>query len=406
MTGRPPLPIGAHGNIATRELGPKRFEARCRYRDADGATRLVKRTGKSGNAARTALQKALTERGRATGPQLGSASRVRDAGEHWLARLAERVEAGDRAPRTYATYESAWRLHVLPGLGELRLREATTAACEAWLVALRKRVGPSMASTSRAVLSGVLGYAARMGAIDANPVRDLSPIPGAGSRVRKPRSMTADERAAWLEWMDHNVALPPRAEGMPARRRTTRTSERTAEVAASRALGDVTRFMLATGVRVGEAMAVSWDEVDFVEGEVAIQWHIVRIKGQGLVRMPGAKSEAGDRVLRLPSWGIDMLRARRDGAPGVTPVFPDALGGWRDPNLVLRWIRWSRDEAGFGWVTSHVFRQTVITVLDDAGLSAREVSNQAGHARVSQTQDYMQRRVASEKAAAVLEDLL
>ncbi|MEN3302543.1 MAG: hypothetical protein V7633_4601, partial [Pseudonocardia sp.] len=90
---------------------------------------------------------------------------------------------------------------------------------------------------------------------------------------------------------------------------------------------------------------------------------------------------------------------------GATPVFPDTNGGWRDPNLVMRWLRWSRDEAGFGWVTSHVFRQTVITVLDEAGLSTREVADQAGHSPIGQTQDYMARGIASERAAEVLEDL-
>jgi integrase len=100
-----------------------------------------------------------------------------------------------------------------------------------------------------------------------------------------------------------------------------------------------------------------------------------------------------------------MLMRRRIASEGATPVFPDTNGGWRDPNLVMRWLRWSRDEAGFGWVTSHVFRQTVITVLDEAGLSTREVADQAGHSRIGQTQDYMARGIASERAAEVLEDL-
>ena len=34
--GRPRLQIGTHGNIRTEQLGPKRWRARCRYRDFDG----------------------------------------------------------------------------------------------------------------------------------------------------------------------------------------------------------------------------------------------------------------------------------------------------------------------------------------------------------------------------------
>jgi integrase len=392
--------------IKTYEVAPKVYEAFCRYRDADGVTRKVKARGKSKNAATNALKEALSKRSQDAGAVLSGTSRVREAGEQWLERLAARVEAGDRAPRTLETYRNAWTNHVLPALGELRLREATTAVCEDWLVALRKKVGPSMCSTSRAVLSGVLGYAARMDAIAANPVRDLSPIPGAGSRTRKPRAMTADERAAWLEWMDCNVASMPRKDGAAPRRRQNRSEARTREIAASRALGDVTRLMLGTGCRIGEAMAVSWDEVDLDTGTVAIRWHIVRVPGRGLVRASGAKSEAGDRVLRVPSWCVEMLMRRRIDPNSGYAVFPDAIKGWRDPNLVMRWIRWSRDEAGFSWVTSHVFRQTVLTVLDEAGLSTREVADQAGHARVSQTHSYMQRKVASDRAASALEGML
>jgi integrase len=404
--GRQPTPIGTHGKITTVELGAKLWEARTRVRDADGVLRKVKRQGRSITAAENELKKALAERRHNADSGISGSTRVRDVGERWLAHVEALVEAGDRSPRTLETYQSAWKLHVEPALGSLQVREATTGRCEAWLVALRKKVGASMCSTARAVLSGVLGYAARMDAIPTNPVRDLSEIPGAGKRTRKPRAMTAPERAAWLEWMDTHVALPPRKPGAPPRRETVRSSEQTLEVAAGRALGDITRLMLGTGCRIGEAMAVSWDEVDLDAGTVAIRWHIVRVKGKGLVRLEGAKSEAGDRMLRVPSWCVDMLMRRRIDPHSGYPVFPDALGGWRDPNLAMRWIRWSRDEAGFSWVTSHVFRQTVITVLNTAGLPTSEIADQAGHARVSQTQDYFHRGIASERAAAALEDLL
>jgi len=43
-------------------------------------------------------------------------------------------------------------------------------------------------------------------------------------------------------------------------------------------------------------------------------------------------------------------------------------------------------------VTSHSFRKTVATLIDDEGLSARIGADQLGHAKVSMTQDkYMSR---------------
>lgn len=399
MAGRPPLPIGSYGKISTpREISPGVWWVMCRHRDPDGVTRRVTATGASRSAATNSLKAALAARQHTAGTALAGASRIAGAAELWLAQRRAEAEAGDLATRTLEAYESAWLLHIEPALGQVRLREATTVRCEAWLVELRRHKGPSTCRRARSVLSGILGYAARMGAIPANPVGDLSPIPG--KRMRQPRAMTRAERDGWLAWMDTHVAHDP------AKARRPELAHPTDEVVASRALGDITRLMLATGCRIGEVMAVSWDEVDFDAGTVAIRWHLVRVKGEGLRRVEGAKSDAGDRVLRLPRWALDMLLRRRvDGRSGY-PVFPDSFGGWRDPNLVLRWFRWSRDQAGYGWVTSHVFRQTVITVLDEAGLSTREVADQAGHAHVAQTSAYMQRRVASDRAAEALETLL
>jgi integrase len=58
---------------------------------------------------------------------------------------------------------------------------------------------------------------------------------------------------------------------------------------------------------------------------------------------------------------------------------------------------------GFPDVTSHSFRKSVATMIDDAGLSARIGADQLGHAKVSMTQDKYMRRG---KIHAVVADLL
>nr|WP_246066217.1 tyrosine-type recombinase/integrase [Geodermatophilus aquaeductus] len=69
-------------------------------------------------------------------------------------------------------------------------------------------------------------------------------------------------------------------------------------------------------------------------------------------------------------------------------------------------MRRALDRAGFAWVTSHVFRTTVATRLDEAGLSARQIADHLGHTRPSLTQDvYLGHGVASPEAAAALQRL-
>ena len=95
---------------------------------------------------------------------------------------------------------------------------------------------------------------------------------------------------------------------------------------------------------------------------------------------------------------------RRAGLGPVRSALPDSAGGWRDPSNTSRAFREARDAAGFAWVTSHVSRKTCATILDEAGLSAREVADQLGHAKPSMTQDvYLGRKVANPLAAAALD---
>ena len=56
------------------------------------------------------------------------------------------------------------------------------------------------------------------------------------------------------------------------------------EKARRRDLPDLVFFMLATGVRIGEALAVVWSQVVFQAGTVQITSTLVRVKGEGLLR--------------------------------------------------------------------------------------------------------------------------
>lgn len=388
---RPPLPVGQHGNISYRALGPKKVQATVRVCDADGQVRVVTRQGTSRQAALSRLQAALKDRPGAVGVTLTEESKLAEAAEEWFAELDRMVVDGMRAPNTARLYRLSWGKHVEPALGNRRLRECKTPALSGLLVALREHgLGPDAVRTVRAVLSGVLGYARRHGAINDDPMRGVARISKGSQKV--PRALTEAERKKWIDKMTAD------------------------EVSVSHDLPALTRLLLATGCRIGEALAVAFEEFDRSSGTVRIEWTIARVKGRGLVRVP-TKTAAGKRTLRLPGWAVTMLANRGDVLGWSGPVFPAIVsrrggyrrvgGGWRDPSNVSRQWRAGAARAGFGWVTSHVFRKTVATILDEAGLTAREIADQLGHARVAITQDvYMGRKASNTGAAVTLEGVL
>lgn len=114
----------------------------------------------------------------------------------WFAEVVRAVDAGKRSPGTLDTYRTIYRTKVGPGLGALRVREVTTPAVDRFLSAV-KDASPSGAKTAKTVVSGIMRFAARHGAVTHNPVREVGRI---DSPVKRPaRSLTAAKRQAWLD---------------------------------------------------------------------------------------------------------------------------------------------------------------------------------------------------------------
>ena len=85
-------------------------------------------------------------------------------------------------------------------------------------------------------------------------------------------------------------------------------------------------------------------------------------------------------------------------------IFPSTAGTLRDPgNFNARW-RKAREALGAPDVTSHSFRKTLATLVDDEGLSARIGADHLGYSRVSEAQDaYMARGRVHPQVAQLME---
>lgn len=379
VSPRPETPIGTFGSISYEHISsrPPRYKARARYRDDHDTLKRISATGSTKKNARDALEKRLAERRVETGiGDLRSDSKVADLAAAWLAD----VEASNRSAGTKEQYADAVNRYILPHLGRRRIREVTTSVVDRLLGTLIDRHGPSSAKQAKSALTGMFGLAVRHDAAPVNPLRETRSIPRAR---RLPRALTPQEQ--------HDITDALRA------------SERAAELD----LPDLAEFLLATGCRIGEALAVRYCDIDWKAGTVDINATVVRLRSQGLHRGP-TKTGSSNRKLLLPSWCVEMIKARRDGHPGKLNdvlVFPSPKAGTlRDPHNAGGDLRDVRDSLGFPWVVWHTFRKTVATRLDEAGLSGRDVANQLGHARPSITQDtYMGRRAVNDAAAKILD---
>jgi len=232
--------------------------------------------------------------------------------------------------------------------------------------------GLATAKGVRSVLSGMVGMAMRHGAMTTNPTRDVAPISVPKKIVR---ALTVEETELLVK-------------KLCADKDATRLD-----------LIDLVEFMLGTGVRLGEACALRVPQIDLEGGTVEIS-----ATAFGIEERP--KTKAGWRVIATPPNVVSILRRRIQDPKLRTNVaiFPSPIGRVRDSSNTSADIRRALSDAGFSWVSSHTFRKTVATRLDEAGLSARSIADHLGHAAPSMTQDvYMGRRLANSDAAKVLD---
>lgn len=271
-------------------------------------------------------------------------------------------------PRSWSNWSTR------PGVDQLWLRELGVPAVDRLLRVVVEKHGAPTAKGARSVMSGMVRLAMRHGAMTTNPTRDVAPISAPKKIVR---ALTVPET--------HLLVRKLRAD----------------DEAKRLDLVDMVECMLGTGVRIGEACALRLPQVDDEGGTVEI---LATVTDFGIEERP--KSKAGWRVIAVPPNVVEILR-RRIADPQLrteVTIFPSPIGRVRDSSNSAADLRRALDVAGFPWVSSHTFRKTVATRLDDAGLSARSIADHLGHAQPSMTQDvYMGRRVANSDAARVLD---
>lgn len=359
---RPRTPPSSHGALSVVEISPGRWRARTRFRFEDGKLRQVERFARTKAKAEHALKTALTTLQSASGVEVRRETRLRDLGTRFL------LAKSGRAPRTIEAYRHSLNRVIVPRIGDLAIAEATPDRLQRFLDVVALENGPGAAKTARAVLSGMMGLAARSDAVRANPVRELTT---AESSRRGAVAIPLDELAGILERV--------RADG------------RLVDVD----MVDMVAFVAGTGVRISEACALRWDDVDLEAGTI---------------RVSASKTTAGERRITVPAALLGMLGDRRvrGGPNDAGVVFPTVLGRERDPRGAAREWAAARErlELPDGY-TFHAFRKTVATALDQAGLSARDVAEYLGHANPALTQTvYMSKTVGGRRAADALDSVL
>lgn len=256
-----------------------------------------------------------------------------------------------RAPATMARQESLLRLYVLPKWGHVRVSDVRRSAVQMWVNEMRRSLSADSARQAVGVLRQVLDVAVGDRAIDANPAVKVGV---GGGRVGEKRALTHEEIRA----LAGGVTYPT-----------------------YRAL---TVFLAYTGLRIGEALALTVGDIDADRRSVLVSKAYRRSDVRGDGRAIGPTKTHATRRVPLPTVVTDVLVESKllDGA-SHTPdriLFASQAGSYIDQADYRRALRAASDKAHLTpHVTPHQLRDTCASLAIQAGASVVDVARMLGH---------------------------
>ncbi len=267
----------------------------------------------------------------------------------WLERWAdEHTRTHNIRPSTAAKYLE-YKKRLAP-LAHIPLTRLTPLAIRAWLADIG-HLSPSTRRQTFHFLRAALRDAVRMSLLETNPADAVDPPPA--GRVRPAQAWTPQEAARFLE------------------------------AASTHRLYPMFAFMLSTGLRIGETLALRWED-----------WEGDRIWVRRTLRLDGtfgpAKTKHSQAALYLDPDTQALLSAHRLALAEQQAIakrwrdhgliFPSEVGTPLTHRNVARVLRWLSAKAGVPYIPPHGLRHTYTSLAFRAGLNPKQVADRLRHA--------------------------
>jgi integrase len=298
----------------------------------------------------------------------------------WLDGYKGRTKRGIK-PETLADYRKSIERHALPFFGRMRLSHIRPRDIKEYAATVEARgVSAGTVRLALAPVKALLADALEEDLIRSNPaagVRITAEAPSSSAAFdddeedeEHVKSLSEEELGAFLA----TLAADPLEKGWSSWR-------------------PFFEFLAHTGLRIGEAVALTWGDVDLGERLVHVRRRLYR------GRLDRPKSKYGRRKVRISEGLARSLWTLRGTKPDDELVFASTTGTYLDAsNVMARVLKPAAVEAGLGewvdgrnsrgklrrraesWVGFHTFRHTAATVLFTKGRwNAKQVQIQLGH---------------------------
>ena len=286
-----------------------------------------------------------------------------------VAKEAVESRRGQIKATSYSYYGYAIKSLEKSKLGALQIHSVTFSDVQTYINDLASTKSLSTIKRQRVILTIAFSYAEDKGWIEKNPMNKVR-LPNEANIVKEPKDhvfLSTEERKA-LE-----------AEAMRVNDSKThmgKMGERLYGVAA-----DAIVFILHTGLRIGELIALDWDNTDIPKKFI----HIRRNAPSNGMYITTPKRKASIRKVPLDGVALGIIKDLSENRKGEF-VFHTKSGNMLNRNNIDRMLKLMVDRSGIEQKpTLHDLRHTYASELIRNGVDMKTVQTVLGHSDISTT---------------------
>ena len=153
---------------------------------------------------------------------------------------------------------------------------------------------------------------------------------------------------------------------------------------ADKPFGDFALFLLMTGCRRGEALALKWSDIDFDRKVITINKKIVYNGNQAVVEQH-TKTAAGMRKIILLDAAYERLILLKGNAAPGDYIFGNGDTPFTQAQFRRKWEKYL-SETGLD-ITPHQLRHAYATILFDANIDEKVAQTFMGHSKIEITRN-------------------
>lgn len=285
----------------------------------------------------------------------------------WVLQYENTVEES-----TYVKTIGLFNNHILPSLGEYRISKITIDHCQKSLNEWSQKI--KKYHTLKAYAARVFDFAIKREFINKNPFSFVE-LPRVSGKTTHLNHQSIDDNFYTKEEVIDFLA------------HLENESNYKAYV--------LFRLLIFSGMRKGEALALTWEDIDFDDRIILVHQALSRGKDNRLYLKSTKTNE--DRTLKMDEVTMDLLRKwkiyqKEDlSLQGLTIkkskqlVFSNDTNGYLQPTKTRKWIVYIQDKYNLKKVTTHGLRHTHCSLLFEAGASLKEVQDRLGHSDIQTT---------------------